>query len=282
MVPPAERRLAAGGTFLSLREREGGTPELLCLHGLASNARWWDPVGELLAPAHRVVAPDLRGHGLSDRPERGYGFPEVVSDLMAVLPQLGLLRPVAVGHSWGASVALELAAADPAIGAVVCVDGGALDLKAAFGPDWEVAGPRMRPPRLAGLSRERVHAMVRASRLAAEVGEEEATEILLGNFEEAEVGLVPRLDLERHMEIARALYELDQPALLARVTCPVLFVMAVNDEGLEAAKRSSVAAARARLRGPSEAVFVSGLHDLPVQRPREVAAAIAAFLDRVL
>jgi hypothetical protein len=43
-----------------------------------------------------------------------------------------------------------------------------------------------------------------------------------------------------------------------------------------------VEVARALLPGPSDAVFVRGLHDLPVQRPREVAAAMEAFLDRVL
>jgi len=46
---------------------------LLALHGLASNARWWDLVAGRLAPEHRVVAVDLRGHGRSDRPDTGYG-----------------------------------------------------------------------------------------------------------------------------------------------------------------------------------------------------------------
>ena len=271
----------AGAISLTVRERPGGLPELLCLHGLASNALWWDPVGELLAPQHRVVAVDLRGHGLSDRPERGYGFAEVASDLAALLPQLGLQRPVVVGHSWGASVALELAASGGAVRAVVCVDGGVLDVRRVFGSTWEEAEARMRPPRLAGLTEARVRSMVSHSGLAEEVGEEEATRILLGNFEEGPEGLAPRLDLRRHMEIARALYELDQSELLARVSCPVLFVMAVNDEGLATAKRAAVEEARSLLSAPSEAVFVPGIHDLPVQRPREVAAAISSFLDRL-
>ena len=264
-----------------MRERPGGAPELLCLHGLASNALWWDPVGELLAPRHRVVAVDLRGHGLSDRPERGYGFADVVSDLVALLPQLGLQQPVAVGHSWGASVALELAAAQSSVRAVVCVDGGALDIRRVFGSNWEEAEAKMRPPQLAGLTEARVRTMVGRSGLGEEVGEEEATRILLGNFEEGAKGLAPRLDLRRHMEIAHALYQLDQAQLLGRVACPVLFVMAVNDEGLAGAKRAAVEEARSRLSAPSEAVFVRGIHDLPVQRPREVAAAISAFLDRL-
>ncbi|MGC8474480.1 MAG: alpha/beta fold hydrolase, partial [Candidatus Dormibacteria bacterium] len=205
-----------------MRERQGGLPELLCLHGLASNALWWDPLGDLLAPRHRVVAVDLRGHGLSDRPLRGYGFAEVASDLKSLLPQLRLQQPVAVGHSWGASVALELAAAESSMRAVVCVDGGALDVRRVFGSSWEEAEARMRPPQLAGLTEARVRAMVSRSGLGEELGEEEATRILLGNFEEGPNGLAPRLDLRRHMEIAQALYQLDQAELLSRVSCPVL------------------------------------------------------------
>ncbi len=279
MPAPVQRRLQAGTVGLNVRERPGGLPELLCLHGLASNALWWDPIGDLLAPRHRVVAVDLRGHGLSDRPERGYGFSDVATDLESLLRQLGLHRPVAVGHSWGASVALELAASETSICAVVCVDGGALDVRQVFGSNWEEAEARMRPPQLAGLTEARVRAMVHQSGLGEELGEEEATRILLGNFEEGPDGLAPRLDLRRHMEIAQALYELDQAELLSRVSCPVLFVMALNDEGLAEAKRAAVEKARSRLTAPSEAVFVRGIHDLPVQRPREVAAAISSFLD---
>jgi pimeloyl-ACP methyl ester carboxylesterase len=278
---PGERRIPAGRVSLNVRERPGGPPELLCLHGLASNALWWDPLGELLAPRHRVVAVDLRGHGLSDRPERGYGFADVVSDLETLLRQLGLQRPVAVGHSWGASVALELAASASSVSAVVCVDGGVLDVRRVFGSNWEEAEARMRPPQLSGLTEARVRSMVERSGLGEELGEEEATRIVLGNFAEGPNGLTPRLDLRRHMEIAQALYQLDQGELLGRVSCPVLFVMAVNDDGLAEAKRAAVEGARARLTAPSEAVFVRGIHDLPVQRPREVAAAISAFLDRL-
>ncbi len=279
---PSERRVPAGGLTLSVREWGGGEPSLLCLHGLASNALWWDPVARRLTPRHRVVAVDLRGHGRSDRPEDGYGFPEVSADLVALAPALTLKDHLVVGHSWGASVALWLAAEDPPVRAVVCVDGGAVDLRQVFGNRWKEAEERMRPPRLSGLERGRLAAFISASGLADEVGEEEAVRILLGNFEDdPEGGLRPRLDLRRHMLIARSLYELDQPALLRRVRCPVLFVAALSKDGREEEKRAAVATARSRLQGPSEAVFLEGIHDLPVQRPTRVAAAIEAFLEEL-
>ena len=85
-----ERRIGRGmreylvdvGTLqMSVRDHPGGSPPVLALHGLASNARWWDLVAARLSPRWRVLAPDLRGHGRSDRPEAGYSFAEVVEDL---------------------------------------------------------------------------------------------------------------------------------------------------------------------------------------------------------
>lgn len=278
-----ERRLPAqAGLQLALREREGGAPDLLCLHGLASNARWWDPVAARLAPAHRVVAVDLRGHGRSDRPETGYDFPEVVGDLVALWPELALRRPLVVGHSWGASVALWLAAERPDVLGVVCVDGGATDLALVFGGSWQEAEARMRPPDLVGIEPERLRQFVAGSGLADEVGPDVALSILEGNFEATEGGgLRPRLDIRRHMAIARSLYELDQPGLLSRVTCPVLFLMADSSPMPGQEKRRAVERASSALGGPASSLFISGGHDLPVERPSAVAAAILDFASRV-
>src|SRR5215469_610667 len=105
------RRVPTSGPTLSVRDRPGGEPAILAMHGLASNARWWDLVGAELAPAHRVVAVDLRGHGQSDRPETGYDFDTVVADVREVVEALTPRPLVVAGHSWGASVALAYAAA---------------------------------------------------------------------------------------------------------------------------------------------------------------------------
>jgi len=189
---------------------------------------------------------------------------------------------VAAGHSWGASVALWWAGADPdGVRAVVCVDGGIGDLRGFFGATWEVAEKAMRPPRLDGVSPSRLRGWVSASGLAGDGDVDEAARILSGNFEEVAPGqLQPRLLVDRHMQIARELYHLDTPALLARVTQPVLLVVAVSDE-TRASRQAAADAALAVLPRGSEAVLVAGMHDLPVQRPAEVAAAMTQFFSRV-
>ncbi len=279
---PQERLVEVGGLKLSCRIWEGPGRPILALHGLASNARWWDLVARHLSPPHLVVAPDLRGHGLSSRPQQGYGFAEVGEDLVNLIAALQLRGPMVVGHSWGASVALWLAAEVADVVGVVCVDGGVVDLREVFGSGWEEAREAMRPPRSDRLDEARLRQFVSASGLAEEVGVEAAMAALLGNFEAGPDGwLTPRLDMARHMEIAEALYRLDLEGLWGRVKCPVLYLLADDGSERSSAKRLRAEHAVSRSAGAAEAVFLPGRHDLPVQHPQQVASQIARFMDGI-
>ena len=276
---PEERRIQAGGVTLSIRDHEGGSPPVLALHGLASNARWWDLVAARLD--ERVVAVDLRGHGLSDKPDTGYDFASVAGDVIGVADTLELSEYVVAGHSWGASVALWVAALDTQrCRGGVCVDGGATDLRAYFGDSWAEAEIRMRPPQLQGITAGAIHSWMSASPLAEGSDAQTAAEIMLGNFEpDGEDGLLrPRLRIERHMQIARHLFEQDPTELMRRITVPVLIVPAGDPDDPPEPKRAAVEKAAASLGEKATVVWVAGEHDIPVQRPAEVAAAIEEFV----
>jgi pimeloyl-ACP methyl ester carboxylesterase len=78
-----------------------GLPALL-VHGLASNARIWERVAPALAEGGLApIALDLRGHGLSDKPEAGYDLATFSADLRAAIRDLDLKSPMLIGHSWG-------------------------------------------------------------------------------------------------------------------------------------------------------------------------------------
>jgi pimeloyl-ACP methyl ester carboxylesterase len=280
-----ERRVPTSDPTLAVRDFAGGEPAVLAVHGLASNARWWDLVAEQLAPRHRVVSVDLRGHGSSDRPDGGYDFETVAGDLVEVASRLHPEPMVVAGHSWGASVALAYGVAAPAstLG-VVCVDGGATDLKAYFGPTWEMAEQTMRPPQLHGVTAATLRAWMDSSPISEGSDPETAAAILLGNFEDDGSGagsLRPRLSLPHHMQIARHLFELDGYALMARLGCPVLFITAGHPDHEDLPKVRAMDRAQAELGARARVVWVDGVHDIPVQRPVEVAAAMAGFLDEV-
>src|SRR5438876_6573077 len=142
-----------GGVRLRAREIAGAAndaPAILLHHGLASSQRIWDLMLPGLARRFRVVTYDARGHGLSTKPSSGYGYDHVTADALAVIRAARMRRPVVVGHSWGADVALAIAADRPrAVGGAVLIDGGVFRMRSSF-PTWGAAKPQLAPPLLAG------------------------------------------------------------------------------------------------------------------------------------
>jgi pimeloyl-ACP methyl ester carboxylesterase len=89
--------------------KTGAGPVVVLLHGLGCDHTTWEPVIESLARRYTVIAPDLLGHGRSDKPRADYsvgGYANGVRDLLTVL---GIDRATVVGHSFGGGVAMQFA-----------------------------------------------------------------------------------------------------------------------------------------------------------------------------
>ena len=113
MKPP--RPIAGDGVMLSVVE-EGAGPAVVLLHGFPDSSHVWRrQVPALVGAGLRVMAPDLRGFGESDKPERveDYELPHSVRDVIALLDALEVERAHLVGHDWGAVVAWLVAALIP-------------------------------------------------------------------------------------------------------------------------------------------------------------------------
>ena len=110
-------------------ERAGsGKPELLFIPGWCCDHTAFRPQFEHFARMHAVTAIDLRGVGRSDRPEQGYSIPELADDVVALCADVGIEKPVLVGHSLGGMIAVDLAGRHPNVpGALVLVDPGPID-----------------------------------------------------------------------------------------------------------------------------------------------------------
>ena len=93
---------------------EGTGPVVVLLHGFPLNRSMWDAQVRALAPAHRVIVPDLRGHGESPAPDAVYAMDLMAEDVVEMLDGLGIAEPVVVGGlSMGGYVALALALNHP-------------------------------------------------------------------------------------------------------------------------------------------------------------------------
>lgn len=123
MAAWTRRREDVGGLTLSVRALPSDGPSLVLLHGLGVSGAVWQGIGRLFGAFARLVAPDLRGHGESDKPSAGYLPRDYVGDIAALVAHEPS-RPLAViGHSLGAVVAALLAAERPELmSKVVLID----------------------------------------------------------------------------------------------------------------------------------------------------------------
>jgi len=105
----------------------GDGPVLLLIHGIAGSSSAWREVMPTLAERYTVVAPDLIGHGRSDKPPGDYSLGAYASAMRDLLGALSIERASVVGQSFGGGVALQLAYQHPEIcERLVLVDSGGL------------------------------------------------------------------------------------------------------------------------------------------------------------
>jgi len=115
--------LVRDGVRLAYTEAGQGNPPLLLVHGWCCDHTYFAPQAEYFSQTHRVISVDLRGHGASDKPAQDYTMDAYADDLAWLCQQLGVDKPVIVGHSMGGVIAFVMAARHPEqVAAVVAVD----------------------------------------------------------------------------------------------------------------------------------------------------------------
>ena len=87
----------------------GSGPTVVLLHGIGDSSATWAQVIPALAAKHLVIAPDLLGHGHSDRPRADYSVAAYANGLRDLLGMLGIPRATLIGHSLGGAVAMQFA-----------------------------------------------------------------------------------------------------------------------------------------------------------------------------
>lgn len=120
-LPPgaAEGYVATNGVRLHYVAAGGSAgsrgPLVVLLHGFPEFWYSWREVLPALSEHCPVVAPDLRGYNLSDKPRRGYDLPTLCADVAGLIQALGARDAVVVGHDWGGVIAWEFAMRYPAL-----------------------------------------------------------------------------------------------------------------------------------------------------------------------
>jgi pimeloyl-ACP methyl ester carboxylesterase len=253
-------------------------PALFCLHGLSSNSMYWQRLAERL-PHRRVVALDQRSHGLSDSPATGYTGADLGADAAHAISELGLERPLVLGHSWGASTALTLAALpDTPAGGLVHLDGPLRSFSNLM--SWDQASVVMQPPLKRYAVLEEAYDEQR-SYLETGWGDDLRTFVEAGLTRDGDAYRLP-LTAEVRLQILQELFFTDFDPMWQRADAkPLLVAVAARaPEMIAEWKRTNVEEVR-RLAPNAEVKWYDSAHDIPLHLPDQVAADVEALAGQI-
>jgi len=249
------------GVRLACLDHGGERPAAVLVHGLAGHAGEWDGTAAWLGRTHRVVAPDARGHGRSERRPGDVSRTAYVDDLAHWIELLGLAPAVVIGQSLGGHTAFLLAARRPELVRALVV--------AEAAPPADPDGPAA------------VEAWLR-SWPAPFAGREEA----LGFFgdttwgrawadglEERADGLWPAFEVDVMVASLAETSQRDHWDEWRRVACPTLVVRA-GDDGVPA---ELVERMVAEAQNASSAIVPGSGHDVHLHQPERWRAVVERF-----
>jgi N-formylmaleamate deformylase len=268
-----EQDVTVDGRRLHLR-RGGHGPAVVCLHGVGDDGTCFEVVARDLARDHEVVLPDARGHGRSDAagPDGDYGAAAQADDLAGLVRELGLDRPVLLGHSMGALTALVAAVRHPTLPAALVLEDPP--------PHW--LGPHDRDDDSATVSREAMLALKRLTFDELVVAQRRDSP----HWPEDETARWARAKQRFHPDVTAIFgthsdHAADRlRAALDAVTCPVLLL--TGDPGQGALVTAEAAAVLGDHLADLEVVHLPGTgHSIRHDDPAGYGAAVRAFLARI-
>ncbi len=244
--------------------QEGEGVPLLLLHGMGSCGDDWAPQFAVFAGSYTVIAPDLRGHGRSDKPAGPYTIPQMAEDVADLLAGLGLFPAHVVGLSLGGLVAQVLAAGRPErVRSLVLVNTFA----------------RLRPQGVRGW----LYFFARVAAMLVRGLDAQAEVVARGLFPRPEQEPLRRMAAQRlqandpqaYRATMRAALRFDGRVDLGRIRAPTLVVAGLEDTTVSLAAKRELADGipNARL----EMLPGSG-HATPLDAPAEFNRLLAAFI----
>jgi len=243
-------------------ERTARNPDytLLFLHGLSSSSYLWVPlVKEFESDIADIYCLDLRGHGLTDKPEGNYYLETLANDVLNFIKKKNLKNIIIIGQSMGGDLGVLICQkVNERIAGCIGIDGGAINLKENF-ESKKVALEKLRPPDLDGMDKDVMLTRLRKN------WPDWSEDAIIGQFSIFSVNkenkITKRLSLINHLKILESLWENDSISNLKNIKVPLLLILVKYNTDLTFIKDSNVRIDIER---------VNGDHDIHAQKPKLV------------
>lgn len=265
-------QLANGMTLGYIELGDVNNPPLVFLHGYTNSSLGYVPLGRLLARKHRVLLLDLRGHGISDKPECCYSRVNFAHDIKLFLDQKGIKTADIAGHSLGSMVAQTFAAYWPEYTRRLIVIAGTMGNRSPASPS---AGRS--PPMLKSYD-----APIRT--LTDPIDPDSPFMVAwwtIPNVDPEMQRIMRRESANMPAAVWRAILDQgessrDLRTTAHRIKAPTLLMVAGKDSLFGAKERKEL---KAWLPGAKEAYFAELGHSLPEENPAIVAQSMSEFLQ---
>jgi 3-oxoadipate enol-lactonase len=252
---------AASG-LLYFVERGAGPPIVL-VHGLMVDGAVFEPIVELLGARHRVIVPDLRGHGNSRGMAPPYTAARLAGDVSRLLEHIGVAETAVFGYSHGGSVAQQLALDDPKRCSRLVL---ACSYAFNAGSLRERVEGQLTPLLIRVLGMQRFARLV-VSQGLKQLGRERAERV---------VERIAAQDDDAMVAAWRGVLAFDSRPRLSEIRCPTLIVSGTNDRAVPAHHARTL---HDGIRG-SRRIDVGGAdHALLWTHSTELARVTSEFLD---
>ncbi|AZC16990.1 MULTISPECIES: alpha/beta fold hydrolase [Pseudomonas] len=253
------------GCTLHYEEYGRGEP-LLLVHGLGSSAQDWEKQVPELATRYRLIIPDVRGHGRSDKPRERYSIPGFAADLMALVEHLGLGPVHYVGLSMGGMIGFQLAVDQPHLFKSLCIVNSAPEVKLRSADDYWQWFKRWSMSRLLSMA---AIGKALGQRLFPKPEQAELRQKMAERW--------ARNDKRAYLASFDAIVGWGVQERLGRITCPTLVVSADHDYTPVALKEAYV-----KLLPHAQLVVIEdSRHATPLDQPQRFNQTLLHFINTV-
>lgn len=239
----------------------------MLLHGLGDSHELWRHQVGPLSERYDVITPDLRGHGRSDLGGTRFTLADLASDVVEIVTDLQLRRPVIVGLSMGGGVAQSIAVGDPSLPRALVLVSTSSELPEFTRQRMLSRAKRAERDGMTAVVDETVPRWFTSRFTVGSPDQVAWTRRVVLNTPPAAFAAASRANAARHLT-----------PHLGRIRCPVLFVGGAADP---AEPQRALQIYRERISDVEAEIVPDTSHLVPVEAPDTFTAVLLRFLERV-